>query len=65
MKQFCKYLRGMRYKIRMTEIPCDESTYIYGDKKSVLCNNSIPYSNLNNNPQSIAYHLVREGVARD
>ena len=39
--------------------------YIQGDNKSVLCNTSIPDSTLKKKSQSIAYHFVREGVARD
>ena len=38
---------------------------IMGDNKSVLANTSIPDSTLKKKSQSIAYHFVREGVARD
>ena len=31
----------------------------------MLCNTSIPDSTLNKKSQSIAYHFVREGAARD
>ena len=31
MKQCCEYLRGLRYKLRMIGIPCDEPSHIYGD----------------------------------
>jgi len=65
MKQCCEYVRGLRYKLRMMGIPCDQPAYIFGDNKSVLCNTSIPDSTLKKKSQSIAYHLVREGVARD
>ena len=36
-----------------------------GDNKSVLCNASVPDSTLKKKSQSIAYHFVREGSARD
>ena len=65
MKQCCEYLRGLRYKLRMMGIPCDEPTYIYGDNQSVLANASVPESALKKKSQSIAYHFVREGAARD
>ena len=39
--------------------------YIYADNKSVPANTTIPDSTLKKKSQSIAYHMVREGVARD
>lgn len=65
MKQCCEYVRGLRYKLRMMGIPCDEPTFIQGDNQSVLANTTIPDSTLKKKSQSIAYHFVREGVARD
>ena len=40
-------------------------TYLKGNNQSVLCNTTIPDSTLKKKSQSIAYHFVREGVARD
>ena len=65
MKQCCEYLRGLRYKLRMMGIPVEGPAYIYGDNQSVLANTTIPDSTLKKKSQSIAYHFVREGVARD
>jgi hypothetical protein len=65
MKQCCEYLRGLRYKLRMMGIPCEGPAYIFGDNQSVLFNTSIPDSTLKKKSQSIAYHLIREGSARD
>jgi hypothetical protein len=65
MKQCCEYLRGLRYKLRMMGIPCEGPVYIEGDNQSVLANTSIPDSTLKKRNQSIAYHFVREGAARD
>ena len=65
MKQCCEYLRGLRYKLRMMGIPCDGPAYVSGDNQSVLANTLIPSSTLKKKSQSIAYHFVREGVARD
>ena len=65
MKACTEYIRGLRYKLRMMGIPCDGPAYIYGDNKSVLFNTSIPESTLKKKSQSVAYHFVREGTARD
>ena len=64
MKQCCEYLRGLRYKLRMMGIPIIGPCYIQGDNKSVLANTTEPGSTLKKKSQSIAYHFVREGVAR-
>ena len=65
MKQCCEYLRGLRYKLRMMGIPCNGPVYIQGDNQSVLANTTIPESTLKKKSQSLCYHFVREGVARD
>lgn len=65
MKQCCEYVRGLRYKLRMLGIPCEGPTYIFGDNQSVLANISIQDSVLRMKSQSLAYHFVREGSARD
>jgi len=65
MKQCTEYIRGLRYKLRMMGIPCEGPTFIFGDNQSVLCNTSIPDSTLKKKSNSIAYHFVREGCARD
>eukprot|EP00956_Cyclotella_meneghiniana_P002326 scaffold2635_cov47-Cyclotella_meneghiniana.AAC.1 len=65
MKQATEYVRGLRYKLRMMGIPCHEPTYVYGDNQSVLANTTVPDSQLKKKSNSIAYHFVREGCARD
>ena len=65
MKQPCEYLRGLRFKLQMMGIPCEGPAYIHRDNKSVLANTSTPDSTLKKKSQSIAYHLVREGITRD
>ena len=65
MKQCCEYLRGLRYKLRMMGIPVEGPAYIEGDNQSVLANTTVPDSILKKKSQSIAYHFVREGAARD
>ena len=64
MKQCCEFVCGLRYKLRMMGIPVNEPTFIRGDNKSVLCNTMIPSSLLSKKSNSIAYHTVREGVAK-
>ena len=65
MKTCCEYVRGLRYKLRMMGIPVDFPAYIFGDNQSVLSNSSKPFSVLKKKSSSIAYHFVREGVAKD
>ena len=65
MKACCEYIRGLRYKLRMMGIPCDFPAYIYGDNQSVLVNSSKPFSVLKKKSSSVAYHFVREGVAKN
>ena len=65
IKQCCEYIIGLRYKLRMMGIPCMGLTYIEGDNKSVLANTTIPDSKLRKSNQSVCYHMVREGSARD
>ena len=64
MKQCCEHVRGLRYKLRMMGIQIDEPTFIFGDNQSVLANTTIPHSSLKKKSSSIAFHFVREGVAR-
>ena len=64
LKTCCEYIRGLRYKLRMMGIPCEAPTYIYGDNKSVLVNAAKPFSTLKKKSCSVAYHFVREGVAK-
>ena len=65
MKAATEYVRGLRFKLRMLGIPCTEPAFIYGDNQSVLANTTMPHSMLKKKSNSIAYHFVREGTARD
>ena len=65
MKICCEYLSGLRYELRMMEIPVSNPVFIYVDNQSVLCNTTIPDLTLKKNSNSISYHFVREGVAQD
>ncbi len=45
--------------------PAINPRFIYGDNQSVLWNTSAPDSTLKKKSSSVAYHFVREGVAKD
>jgi len=63
MKQCTKYIRGLRYKLRMMGIPCEGCSYVYGDNQYFLYNTSIPESTLKRRSQSITNHFVWEGLS--
>ncbi len=65
MKQATEYVRGLPYKLRMMGIKVDEQTFVFGNNQSVLCNTTASASKLKKNSNAIAYHFIREGVARD
>ena len=46
-------------------IPVEDPTFIFGDNQSVLANTTIPEFMPKKKTQSIAYHFVQEGCARD
>ncbi|KAL7544229.1 hypothetical protein ACHAWF_008918 [Thalassiosira exigua] len=49
----------------MMDIPCNEPTFMFGDKQSVLTNTADSTSQLKKKSNSIAYHFVQEGCAKD
>ena len=49
----------------MMGIPVCGPAYVYGDNQAVLSNTTFPESKLGKKHHSIAYHVVREGVARN
>ena len=49
----------------MMGIPVIGCSFLYGDNQSVLCNTCIPDSTLKKKNHAIAYHFIREGVARE
>ena len=64
MKEATEYIRALRYRLRMMGIPVEGPAYIFGDNQSVLANTMNPGSVLKKKCAAVAYHLVREGVAR-
>lgn len=65
IKQCIKYIRGLRYKLRMMGIAYDEPIFIYSNNQSVLANASVPHLVLKKKSNLIAYHFVGEGCARN
>ena len=65
MKVAMEYIQGFRFKMRMMGIWCMEPAYVYGDNQAVLANTTMPHSVLNKKSNSIAFHFVREGSAKD
>jgi hypothetical protein len=65
MKQATEYVRGLQYKLRMMGIKVDERPFVFGDNQYVSCNTTAPALTLKKKSNTIAYHFVREGVARD
>ena len=65
MKQYCEYIHGLWYKLRMMGILVQGPTYIYGDNKSVLANTMILDSTLKKKSQSNMYHFVHEGATKN
>ena len=64
-KQCTEYIKGLKYKLSMMGIPYEHCCYVFSDNQSVLVNSSDPDSQLKKKSNSIAYHFVREGTARD
>ena len=56
---------SLRYKLRIMGIRVDELAFILGDNQSVMANTTMPKSTLKKKTQSIAYHFMQEGSARD
>ena len=64
MREATEYVRALRYKLRMMGIPVEGPAYVFGDNQSVLANTTNPGSTLKKKCAAVAYHLVREAVAR-
>ena len=63
MKQGIDVLRGLRYKVRMMDIPIYVPSYFYGDNMSVVHNTSKSESVLKKKCNSFCHHAVHESVA--
>ena len=63
MKQYCEYLHGLQYKLRMMGILVNNPVFTYGDNQIVLWNTAVTDSTIKKKSSAVAYHFVREGVA--
>jgi len=63
MKTAVEMVEGLRYKLRMMEVPIDGPCNVKADNMSMGRNSSAPESQLKKKSNSIAYHYVRERAA--
>ncbi len=57
-------IESLRYKLRMFGVPLTGSANMFCDNNGVVTNCTIPESTLKKKHNAIAYHKVREAVAR-
>ena len=60
MKHDIEYVCGLKYNLRMMGIPCKDPTFVYGDNKLVLSNNTVPAYNLKKNMNILSYKFVHK-----
>ena len=65
MKACTEYIRGLNLNLQMIGIQCDCPTFIYGDNQYILANTTMPHLMIKKKSNSILYHFVRAGTARD
>ena len=49
----------------MAGIPVEDTTYVYGDNQFVLDNTTMTKPTIKNKSNTIKFHFMREGSARD
>ena len=65
MKQSTEYTCGLCYILRIFGIPVTQQSFVYGNNHSVLCKTTALKSILKKKSNSISFHFLREGWARD
>ena len=65
MKQAIKYVRGLRCKLQMMGIPCDDPAFVYGENKPVLANTTVNTSTFKKDMNILSYHFVSVGCSQD
>ena len=63
MKTAIEQIEGLRYKLRMMDIPMDGPTNVFCDNEAVVKNSTRPESTLKKKHNAIAYHHTREAQA--
>jgi hypothetical protein len=57
MKQAFEYVRGLRYKLQMIDIPCGEPMFGYGDSDFVRVGSTVPALKKNMNTFFLSFYL--------
>ena len=65
MKSCTEYIQGLKFKLHMMGIQYNCPAFIYGDSQHVLSNKNMPQLMPTKKSNSILYHSVREGTARN
>ena len=65
MKYCTEHIRGLRFKLRMMGVKINGPAFVYEDNQSVLANTTGPDLLLKKKSNSITFHFVRKGTARD
>ena len=63
-KTCTEQIMDLRYTLRMMGVPLDGPSWMFGDNESVVTSSTIPSSTLNKRVAALAYHRVREAIAR-
>ena len=65
MKHYMEYIHGLQFKLQIMGIIINGPAFVHNDNQSVLANTTGPDSALKKKSNSIAFHFVQEGTARD
>jgi hypothetical protein len=57
-------IMDLRYTLRMMGVPLDGPAWMFGDNQSVITQSTLPHSILSKRHNALAYHRVREAVAK-
>jgi hypothetical protein len=62
-RQAAQQIIDLRYTLRITGIPLDGPSWLFGYNESVITSSPIPHSTLNKRHNALSYHFVRECIA--
>jgi hypothetical protein len=63
MKIAVELIEGLRYKLRMINVPVEDHCNVFCDNEAVVKNSTRPESTLKKKHQAVAYHRTREAQA--
>ena len=58
-----EHIIDLRTTLRYLGVPIRESTYLFGDNKTVVDSGSLPHAKLHERHMMLSYHRVREAIA--